>query len=93
VSATDGDGFIYVADRTSAAALQSLADRPLTLSDRKDGLSNGTNEWLVVREAPAAAWERLFTEVKPVPPAQWREVFRKRGRLLERQSAGGSGTP
>jgi len=39
--------------------------------------------WLVVRSDPVAAWKRIFKDVKPVPEAVWRKVFRSRGRLLD----------
>ncbi|MCP4674597.1 MAG: hypothetical protein GY854_03585 [Deltaproteobacteria bacterium] len=39
--------------------------------------------WLSVKARPKPAWERIFKDVKPVPPSVWREVYRQRGRLLD----------
>ena len=48
-----------------------------------DTASDERVRWLVVRSDPIAAWKRIFKDVKPVPEAVWRQVFRERGRLLD----------
>jgi len=81
--ARDQDGFVFVAHMSDGDLLPGLSRRG---ADDFEGLADvvpGTSQWLVIRAAPKAAFERLFTDVAPVPPSVWREAYRQRGRLLK----------
>ena len=82
--AQDDAGFFYAtADADAETAMRGLARRLVKPPLRTGELAgDATRQWLVVRQAPQAAWERMFGDVTPVRPAIWREVFRQRGKLL-----------
>ncbi|MCK9521607.1 MAG: hypothetical protein M0R76_01010 [Proteobacteria bacterium] len=82
--AQDDAGFFYAtADVDAETAMRGLARHSVKPPLRIGELAgDAARQWLVVRQAPRAAWERMFSDVTPVRPAIWREVFRQRGKLL-----------
>ncbi len=83
----DPNGFLVVARGSEPRgdglfeALEALGGAPATALLHPEG--EGAVYWLVVKPDPVPAWERLFPDVKPVSPNVWRDVFRRRGRLLD----------
>jgi hypothetical protein len=86
VLGADPDGGILVASGTAGSS--SLVET-LEKLDAKTILglippaAGGEVHWLVLRARPRAAWARIFTEGKPVPPSVWHEAYRQRGNLLD----------
>jgi len=87
----DRDGYLLFAAGAGMAELEDLLERAGAI--RVFGLIGAQGDqaqpqpqpvrWLVARHDGKPAWVRIFRDVKPVPPEVWREVFRKRGRLLD----------
>lgn len=76
-----GNSPIGPADRLHKAV--ETASRTPSLGFIPPGTEGEAVYWLVVKSNPHPLWERVFKDVKPVPPQIWREVYRQRGRLLD----------
>ena len=86
--AVDAEGYLLVAEGDSGmeglvSGVRAAGGERLMLLIPPTGEPGEQTYWLTVRPSGSRAWKRLFTDVEPVPPPVWREVFRQRGRLLD----------
>ncbi len=76
----EGRGDVDGLRRTLEAA--GVADGAVLIPPEHEASAEGVF-WLVVRLDGVRAWRRIFRDVQPVPPQVWREVNRRRGKLLD----------
>jgi len=86
---TDGRGYLVVAagDGGEEALAEALSragvERSMAMIPAGQS-ADAPAYWLVARADGVRSWQRIFEDTEPVPPSVWREVFRQRGHLLDR---------
>ncbi len=95
--AMDSEGFLVAAQSKSGKAetlLETIAkiDGGETMALLPPDKESAKILWLTIKARPKPSWKRIFKDVKPVPPSVWREVYRRRGRLLDHGDGGSETT-